>query len=282
MKNIIRLFAAGLFVSMAMTSCYDEMDSKDSVDASHVVTNIPTLAMNSASVIDFSSASVSGTVSDVNGVIEVGFKLSTSADFSTDMKTFAAEDVAASFTQTIGGLDEKTTYYVKMFAFLADGRIVESEAGSFTTPEAPKFTLDLLDGKKYTAKAEEYFGKELSFDITIVCDKDEPNKVWFCNLCPYFANNGFTADKGFNQFYGIYDEETMTIRIPEGQKVGYQDVALTVFDNADPDVAENNSEYLPVSIVSNGNVLKLEYSFGFNDEGGFYSLYYGGITLNAK
>ena len=76
------------------------------------------------------------------------------------------------------------------------------------------------------------------------------------------------------------DVENETITVAQGQKIGYYDVALVVFDNADPDAATGYSD-LVIKVISKGAALKVENAFGFN-EGGFYDLFYGDFTLNVK
>ena len=279
MKKIFKTLIPCLALAVGLTGCYDEMDDKASVDAKYALANTPALTVSSAEALDYSSASVSASVNAVEGVVEVGFMVATSADFS-DAKIYTAEAVASSFSKTLGGLAELTTYNVKAYAYLGDGRMVFSEASSFTTPQAPALSAELLSGKSYTANVTSYFGDVFTFNVTLVADAADPNKIWIHNLDPYFASYGYTAENGYNIFEGVLDVGNETITIAQGQKIGYGGVALVVFDNADPDAAAGYSD-LVIKVINKGAALKVENAFGFN-EGGFYDLFYGDFTLDVK
>jgi len=181
---------------------------------------------------------------------------------------------------TLSGLAEQTTYSVKAYAFLGDDRIVYSEASSITTPQAPPLSAELLNGKTFAANITSYYGTALTMEVTLVADEADPTKIYLHNLEPYFASYGYNAANGFNIFEGVLDVESETITVAQNQKVGYYDVVLTVFDNADPDAATAYSDMV-IKVISKGAALQIQNAFGPN-EGGFYELYYGGITLNAK
>ena len=279
MKNIFKSLIPCLVLAVGFTSCYDEMEDKASVDAKYALANVPTVTLSATNVIDYSSASVAASFSTVEGVVEVGFMVAASADFS-GAKIYTASAVASSIEQALAGLAEQTTYNVKAYAYLGDGRMVYSDASSFTTPEAPALSAEMLSGKTYTATVTNYFGDVFTFNVTLVADAADPNKIWIHNLDPYFASYGYTAENGYNIFEGVLDVENETITIAQGQKIGYGGVALVVFDNADPDAAAGYSD-LVIKVISKGAALKVENAFGFN-EGGFYDLFYGDFTLDVK
>ena len=279
MKNIFKSLIPCLVLAVGFTSCYDEMEDKASVDAKYALANVPTVTLSATNVIDYSSASVAASFSSVEGVVEVGFMVAASADFS-GAKIYTASAVASSIEQALAGLAEQTTYNVKAYAYLGDGRMVYSDASSFTTPEAPALSAEMLSGKTYTATVTNYFGDVFTFNVTLVADAADPNKIWIHNLDPYFASYGYTAENGYNIFEGVLDVENETITIAQGQKIGYGGVALVVFDNADPDAAAGYSD-LVIKVISKGAALKVENAFGFN-EGGFYDLFYGDFTLDVK
>ena len=279
MKNIFKSLIPCLVLAVGFTSCYDEMEDKASVDAKYALANVPTVTLSATNVIDYSSASVAASFSSVEGVVEVGFMVAASADFS-GAKIYTASAVASSIEQALAGLAEQTTYNVKAYAYLGDGRMVYSDASSFTTPEAPALSAEMLSGKTYTATVTNYFGDVFTFNVTLVADAADPNKIWIHNLDPYFASYGYTAENGYNIFEGVLDVENETITIAQGQKIGYGGVALVVFDNADPDAAAGYSD-LVIKVINKGAALKVENAFGFN-EGGFYDLFYGDFTLDVK
>ena len=279
MKNIFKILIPCLVLAVGFTGCYDEMEDKASIDAKYELANVPTVSLSNANAIDYASASVAASLSSVEGVVEAGFMVAANADFS-GAKLYAASAVSSSFEQALAGLAEQTTYNVKAYAYLGDGRMVFSEASSFTTPQAPALSAELLSGKSYTANVTSYFGDVFTFNVTLVADAADPNKIWIHNLDPYFGSYGYTADKGYNIFEGVLDVENETITIAQGQKLGYYDVALVAFNDADPDAATGYSD-LVIKVISKGAALKVENAFGFN-EGGFYDLFYGDFTLNVK
>ncbi len=279
MKNIFKTLIPCLVLAVGFTGCYDEMEDKASIDAKYELANVPTVSLSNANAIDYASASVAASLSSVEGVVEAGFMVAANADFS-GAKLYAASAVSSSFEQALAGLAEQTTYNVKAYAYLGDGRMVFSEASSFTTPQAPALSTELLSGKSYTATVTSYFGDVFAFDLTLVADAADPTKIWIHNLDPYFASYGYTAENGCNIFEGVLDVENETITIAQGQKLGYYDVALVAFDDADPDAATGYSD-LVIKVIGKGAALKVENAFGFN-EGGFYDLFYGDFTLNVK
>ena len=279
MKNIFKSLIPCLVLAVGFTSCYDEMEDKASVDAKYALANVPTVTLSATNVIDYSSASVAASFSSVEGVVEVGFMVAASADFS-GAKIYTASAVASSIEQALAGLAEQTTYNVKAYAYLGDGRMVYSDASSFTTPEAPALSAEMLSGKTYTATVTSYFGDVFNFAVTLVADAADPTKIYVQNLDPYFASYGYTAANGYNIFEGVLDVENETITIAQGQKIGYGGVALVVFDNADPDAAAGYSD-LVIKVINKGAALKVENAFGFN-EGGFYDLFYGDFTLDVQ
>ena len=280
MKNIFKTLIPCLVLAVGFTGCYDEMEDKASIDAKYELANVPTVSLSNANAIDYASASVAASLSSVEGVVEAGFMVAANADFS-GAKLYAASVVSSSFEQALAGLAEQTTYNVKAYAYLGDGRMVYSEASSFTTPQAPALSAELLTGKTYTGTSTSVlYGDSYTMNVTLVADAADPTKIYVQNLDPYFASYGYNAANGFNIFEGVLDVEAETITVAQGQKIGYYDVALVAFDNADPDAAAGYSD-LVIKVVNKGAALKIVNAFGM-DEGGFYELYYGNITLDVK
>ena len=280
MKKIFKTLIPCLALAVGLTGCYDEMDDKASVDAKYALANTPALTVSSAEALDYSSASVAASVNAVEGVVEVGFMVATSADFS-DAKIYAAEAVASSFSKTLGGLAEMTTYNVKAYAYLGDSRIVYSEVASITTPQAPPLSAEMLSGKTYTGTLTSVYGDSYTVDVTLVADAADPTKIYVQNLDPYFASYGYVAEVGYNVYEGVLDVEAETITIALGQAVGYGDVVLNAFDNADPDAAEDYSD-LVIKVIDKGAALKIENAYGVEASDGWWELYYGGVTLSVK
>lgn len=140
----------------------------------------------------------------------------------------------------------------------------------------------------YSASADSYFSSRGHFDwdITISRDDEDINKVWVGNLEPYFAANGFVAPSK-NNFYGVVNSDKTEIRIPVGQKIGYQDsgvdVLLAGFSGADPDESAElkTGENIIISIKDNGKTLVVENAFGAASDG-WWNLMYGNLTITKK
>ena len=140
MRNIFKTFISCIVLAVGVTSCYDEMDSKSSIDAQYDQTSNITASLGESSVLTFSEVSVNGNISGTEGVLEVGFMVSTSADF-VSYNSYKAGEITSSFSSVINNLTENTTYYVRSYAYTIGGTIV-SEVTSITTPVAPIFELN--------------------------------------------------------------------------------------------------------------------------------------------
>lgn len=287
MKNIFKTLIPCLALTVGLASCYDEMDDKAVIDAQYALANTPSVTIASATALDFSSASVSASLSEVEGVVEVGFYVATSADFSNS-KTYVLDGVNSTFEKTLAGLAEKSTYHVKAYAYLGDGRLVFSEATSVATPQAPPLTTELLSGKTYTATVNDYWSEAYTFEVTLMADASDENKIYIQNLDPYFASYGYVAEVGCNIFEGVLDTEKEIITVPASQLIGYGELVLAALDSDDPDAAEDNENYgksdLIIKVVGKGASLQFVNAFGIYDaaQGGWWTLYYGGFTLNVK
>ena len=207
MKNIFKTLIPCLAFALSLTGCYDEMDDKAVVDAQHALANAPTVSMSSATANDFSSATVTASISSVEGVVESGFMVAASSDFA-NAKAYIVESTS-SISTIVAGLTEMTSYYVKAYAYLGDGRLVYSEPTTFTTLEAPSFEL------AGTYAATEY-------DATVEVNGTE---VKITN----FWEGGKTV-------VGTYDEATQTVTIPTQQLIyvhaSYGDVLMTAVNDA--------------------------------------------------
>lgn len=105
---------------------------------------------------------------------------------------------------------------------------------------------------------------EYTYDVTVEPDENDLTVVWFCNLEPYFAANGYTSARGTNMFYGIVNEDMTQIRIPAKQKLGYENVELVLIDPNTGAVLEGD---IYVSIQDGGNTMVFETPWGPYDEG---------------
>lgn len=140
----------------------------------------------------------------------------------------------------------------------------------------------------YKASADSYFSSRGSFDweITIVRDEDDLSKVWVYNLDPYFYSMGYVAPS-VNNYYGTVNADKTEIRVPVGQETGLSSggnkIYLEGFSGADPDESEQLSagESIVITILDNGNKLRIENAFGVASDG-WYNLMYGGLEITKK
>ena len=231
MKNIFKTLIPCLVLALGMSSCYDEMDDKDVVDAKYALANTPTVTMSSAAANDHASATVAASISTIDGVVESGFMVAESSDFS-DAKAYIVEN-ATSISTTLEALAELTTYYVKAYAFLGDGRLVYSEATSLTTLEAPSYELaGTYTATDYDASTGEADG---TYEVTVEVNGSE---VKITN----FYDGGETV-------VGTYDAETQTVTIPTKQVIfvhsNYGDVWMMAIDSSASYIDEITCKFTP-------------------------------------
>lgn len=215
MKNIFKTLIPCLVLALGVSSCYDEMDDKATVDAQYALATTPTVALSSAVADDHSSATITATISSVEGVVESGFMYAGSSDFS-GAKAVIVEN-AATITTQLTGLAELTTYYVKAYAFLGDGRLVYSEPTTFTTKEAPSYSLD---GTYVATEYDAQTGKaSAQYEITIAFVEGSETEVEITNIW-----------EGEKTVKGTFDAATNTVTIPTNQLIyvhsSYGDVLM--------------------------------------------------------
>lgn len=220
MKNIFKTMIPCLMLALGMSSCYDTMEDKDTFDAQYALGSTPTVSMTSATANDHSSATVSASISAVEGVVESGFMVATSSDFS-DATPFIVEN-ATSITTQVTALAEATTYYVKAYAFLGDNRLVYSEATSFTTQAAPIYELaGTYAATEFDAETGEATAQ---YEVTIAFAAGSETEVEITN----FWEGGKTVK-------GTYDAATQTVTIPSDQLIyvhaSYGDVVMKGLNN---------------------------------------------------
>lgn len=206
-KNIVKTLIPCLALAVGLTGCYDEMDSKASVDEQYASSNAPTAEIGAATVIDYSSFSVSGSISSTENVLEAGFQVSSSEDFS-GASFYPAEEISTSFNATIDNLKDNTTYYVRTYAVTRAAGTSVSSAQTATLPKAPEFedtyligtysatdidiTTGEADGEAYSVKIAQgsmwnkvvisnIWGGELDIEATVDFEKKtittDPNSI---------------------------------------------------------------------------------------------------------
>ena len=134
----------------------------------------------------------------------------------------------------------------------------------------------------YSASADSYFSSRGHYDWDITVDRDESdiNKVWIGNLDPFFLANGFLAPTE-NYFYGFVSDDKTEIRVPNEQKVGYEDYVLAGFTGPDPDESDllGTGDNIIIQIEDGGNTLVIPNAWGIT---GWYNLFYGGVKFTKK
>lgn len=134
----------------------------------------------------------------------------------------------------------------------------------------------------YSASADSYFSNRGHYDWDITVDRDESdiNKVWIGNLDPFFLANGFLAPTE-NYFYGFVSDDKTEIRVPNEQKIGYEDYVLAGFTGPDPDESDllGTGDNIIIQIEDGGNTLVIPNAWGIT---GWYNLFYGGVKFTKK
>ena len=134
----------------------------------------------------------------------------------------------------------------------------------------------------YSASADSYFSSRGHYDWDITVDRDESdiNKVWIGNLDPFFLANGFLAPTE-NYFYGFVSDDKTEIRVPNEQKIGYEDYVLAGFTGPDPDESGllGTGDNIIIQIEDGGNTLVIPNAWGIT---GWYNLFYGGVKFTKK
>ncbi len=227
MKNIVGTFIACLALTVGMSGCYDDIDDKVVIDAKHEQSCEVTVSLGETSVVSFSEIAVGGAVSSLEGVLEVGFMLSATDDFSK-YDSYPVKELATSFSMPISSLSETTTYYVRSYAYTIAGTKV-SETKSLTTTASPVFDLNGV----YSAvdyDAEENTGGD-SYEVTVEFVDGSETELSIANLW----DGGMTIN-------ATYDPATGKISIPAKQIIyvhpSYGDVWME--DGNGKDVIEGN------------------------------------------
>lgn len=211
MKNIFKYMIPCLVVAFGLTSCNSTMDDKAAIDAMYQRATTAVVALSNANADDYQTITVDGTVTNEAEVIEVGFQVSKSSEFSGGASFYSIDEVAPGFSYTISGLAEKTTYYVRAYAATRTAGIIFSEAKTVTTPAAPIFPLD----GTYTVKevsfdfdSEKWVAPEETYEITVAFDEKDPTIVNITNIW----DGGMTVQ-------GQYDKDKGIITVPNMQLI---------------------------------------------------------------
>lgn len=259
MKKFFKYLIPCMAFALALTSCNETMDDKAVIDAKHESFDIPEFNVSSAAAMNYESALLTGAVSDLDNVQEVGFQIATDAQF-TDGVLFPCEELTSPFSAEIEGLNEKTTYYVRAYVFTKSGVTLYSEATTFTTPKAPIYSIDgAYTVTEYDANTGEVNG---TYQMNVTFDGTNPNKVYISNIWD-----------GGETIQGVYDSATNTISVPTNQNIYYYDgygyvIARGVNDAITAFVNKITFTFTPlggtmVSSIMQAYLPAASYSFGF-------------------
>ena len=209
MKNIMKLMIPCLAVAFALTSCDSTMDDKASIDAKYEKPSSATVSLSSAAAADFQTITASAAVSGED-VVESGIQVCSDASFLSGVKTVVSEAATGSFTASVSGLAEQTSYYVRAYAATKTAGILVTEAQSVTTPKAPIYPVEgvyVATEVDYDEDSGEWAAAD-QYEMLIERDANDPTIVNITNIW----GGGMTVQ-------GQYDEAKGTITVPNMQVI---------------------------------------------------------------
>lgn len=222
MKNIFRLLVPCFVLMTAVSSCYDEMDSKASIDDRYAGSIAPVVSLTDASVVSFSSIQASGSIEDnENTMLEVGVMVATSSDFAA-YNAYPAAEVGNTFSVSVRGLEDNTTYYVRTYAVSEASGIAVSEAQTLSTPVAPIFDLDgVYSANQYAIDASTGVATlDDTYKVTIAFVDGSTTNISITNL----FNGGRTIS-------GVYNPARGTFTVARGTVMGDHPTYGEIFIN---------------------------------------------------
>lgn len=269
MKKFNFIYGAVAASMMLFASCSNDQPKFDDADAFVAFTK-STVSVNEydgsvdVPVLLTSLAGLNGTAT-----IEVDTEASTAVE-GTHF-SFAGE-------KTLTFSKEAPTQYLKLNIidndeFGGDKKIVLkiTSADGANLGNAKTCTVNIADDEHplkpilgtYNAYGDTGRG-EYTYEVTLAMDPDDVQKVWIYDIEPYFAGYGYIAANGYQQFYGIVNDDLTQINIPAKQKLGYSDVEIVRIDPETGDVLDGD---IIVSIQDGGNTLVFETPWGPYEDG---------------
>jgi hypothetical protein len=204
MKNLFKILIPCLV--LALTSCYDTMDDKDTIDAKYGndAAYQPTLTV-AINAFDYQSINAKCTVSDLSNAVEVGMLLSNNKEFTT-YSAYTADSPQTEFDIVAEKLNEDTTYYAAAYVLTRSGAIMMSNAIEVKTPKAPIFeVVGTYTATEFELK-EAGLANNGSYDVTIAFAEGSTTEVLITNLWG-----------GETTVNGTFDAATNTIKIANNQ-----------------------------------------------------------------
>ena len=283
MKKTNKFFSL-LAIAAAFVGCNADEVLKSEVDANNQIATKVTVANIAVSDTTFSSAVLSVDVANTGSeIIEIGFMYSKSEDMSNSqgvVYTGEIKDTTVSvLLENLAPAPTKTTYYVQAYVYVSGGAVL-SDIISFETHPAVPITKESLNGKSFVANGvKDAWDEPYNFEFSIVAFEGDADSVYICNLDPYFAANGLTADKGVNILAGELsvseDGTSATITCPSWQAIGYSDLAFIGYDMEANDGDGDLADAIVFTLSNYGTTGALAPGYGAYtpSKGGFYTLF---------
>ena len=254
----------------------------------------------------------SATLNDFSGEKTLSYTLSGNESYTLVALAYyggSSPAYTVSDTESLSSLTVKQTTEHKssdMNAVL--GYAVESispSASSLTVPLQSATSLVYLEWKNihagkqqggttyplygdYQATATDIWGKN-TYTWTITVEKGASDtEVIIKNLCPYFAKEGWTADKGVNIFTGTYNATAKTITLPiqaTGLSYGNGQYSISlVGGRLDGDLIYFEDLVFSVGngTLTTTNIMGSLCTEDESEDAGWYELFDSGIVFNSK
>lgn len=268
MKKFFKYLIPCMAVALSLTSCNETMDDKAVIDSRYETLDNPTVALASAEAIDYENAILTGTILSTENAQEVGFQLSTDAQFS-DVTVYLADEVATTFTAEVSGLTEKTTYYVRSYVFTKTGITIVSEASSFTTPKAPYYnvngTYTVVD---YDAKTGAVASDPYTMSVTFADGSNTEVEIY--NLW----DGGYTI-------VGEWDAEKSTITVPTDQLIYVHPTYGDVWASGINSSISAYTDYITFTFTTLGGVMQSSFWQAYVPAaGGGFGIFYVSMKHN--
>ncbi|MGN1225861.1 MAG: hypothetical protein ACI4TL_01330 [Candidatus Cryptobacteroides sp.] len=229
MKNINIIFAA-LAISVLAAGCSKESLSKSEVEAGFTNSykgEIPEVSFSATPTGDAkfdvktsaiyveTKVTVSG-ISEELGSVVIGVISSSKADLSNPKST--SLEVSQDGTYDLRALvNANSTCYLQASVSTPYG-CTYSDAVKVSVSDVP-FYSKIAGSWKGTISSLVY-GDEYKNTIKIILDEDDPENVCYvCNLEPYYSNEGYVQEEGFNIIEAAIDNENNQIIIATGSSM---------------------------------------------------------------
>ena len=153
MNKLTYIFISAVAV-LSIAACQKTVGPKDDFDAKFTdASGLPTVTLTEAKALSYSDMSASATLSSTEGIIDAGFQISNSEDFSGARITSCIEEdeegnivIPSTIETSITRVKDNQTFYVRAYAITEKGTTATSEASKVDIPKAPDFKDTFLFG----------------------------------------------------------------------------------------------------------------------------------------